>query len=196
MSAISIASAPAWSRRDVGSPRAPIGPTRLVTATLAQPWLAAHGGAEDSWRFDPKLAGGGLLADAGDHLIDAFLWTTGQNAVEVAAIQHRLDSGLDLVTAAALRLADGTPATLVLSGVAPAARFELTYFGEQGRLHATDRTLVEELGDAPGREVSLTEPAESIDGNSWPRSPEAPCVARPTRPWRPSGSWRRWPVRQ
>jgi predicted dehydrogenase len=142
-----------------------IGPTRLVTATLAQPWLVAHGGAEDSWRSDPKLAGGGLLADAGDHLIDALLWTTGQVAVEVAAIQHRLDSGLDLVTAAALRLADGTPATLALSGVAPAARFELTYFGEQGRLHATDRTLVEELGDAPGREVSLTEPAESIDSN-------------------------------
>ena len=113
----------------------------------------------------PKLAGGGLLADAGDHLIDALLWTIGQLAVEVAVIQHRLDSGLDLVTAAALRLADGTPATLALSGVAPAALFELTYFGEQGRLHATDRTLVEELGDAPGREVSLTEPAESIDSN-------------------------------
>jgi hypothetical protein len=41
----------------------------------------------------------------------------------------------------------------------------LTYFGEQGRLRATDRTLVEELGDAPGREFSLTEPAESIDSN-------------------------------
>jgi len=109
-----------------------IGPTQLVRATLAQPWLVAHGGAEDLWRFDPKLAGGGLLADAGDHPIDALLWTTGQVAVEVAAIRHRLDSGLDLVTAAALRLADGTPATLAPSGVAPAACFEFDRFRRAG----------------------------------------------------------------
>ena len=33
--------------------------------------------AEHSWRFDPEVAGGGILADAGDHLVDALLWTTG-----------------------------------------------------------------------------------------------------------------------
>ena len=63
------------------------------------------------------MAGGGILADAGDHLIDALLWTTGQAAVEAAALQSRLESGLDVVTAAAVRLADGTPATLAVSGV-------------------------------------------------------------------------------
>ena len=30
-----------------------IGPTRLVTATLAQPRLGGQGGAEGSWRCDP-----------------------------------------------------------------------------------------------------------------------------------------------
>ena len=142
-----------------------IGPLRLVTATLAQPWLAAHGGAENSWRFDPQVLGGGILADAGDHLLDALLWTTGQVAVEAAAVQSRGESGLDIVTAAAIRLADGTPVTLAVAGVTPGTLFELTYFGEQGRLHVSENSLVEERGTAPPQALSLPEPAESIDAN-------------------------------
>jgi predicted dehydrogenase len=144
-----------------------IGALRLVTATLAQPWLETHGGTEDSWRFDPKVASGGILADAGNQLLDALLWTTGQVAAEVAAVQCRDASGLDVVTAAALRLTDGTPATLAITGMSPGSRFELTYFGEAGRLHATEDRLVEESGDAPepGQARDFPEPAESIDGN-------------------------------
>ena len=144
-----------------------IGALRLVTATLAQPWLASHGGVEDAWRFDPGAvsAGGGLLADAGDHLLDALLWTTGRTAVEVAAMQSRLEPGIDVVTAAALKLSDGVPATIALSGVSPGAFFELVYFGDRGCLRATDRTLVIERGPADRETVALPEPAESIDGN-------------------------------
>jgi predicted dehydrogenase len=142
-----------------------IGRLRLVTATLAQPWLATHGGAENSWRFDPRVAGGGILADAGDHLLDALLWTTNQVAVEAAAVQGRFESGFDVVTAAAIRLADGTPATLAVVGVTPGTLFELTYFGEAGRLHATDTGLVEQRAGAPPRAVELAETNESIDGN-------------------------------
>jgi predicted dehydrogenase len=142
-----------------------IGRLRLVTAVLAQPWLAAHSGPADAWRYDPKLSGGGILADAGDHLIDALLWTTGQAAAEVMAVQSRLETGLDLVTAAAIRLADGTPATLALSGDSPAPVFALTYFGDRGRLLATDTALVHEPADAPAEAVALPEPAETIDGN-------------------------------
>lgn len=142
-----------------------IGPIRLVTATLAQPWLAAHRGSENSWRFDPKTAGGGMLADAGDHILDALLWSTGQVAVETAAIVHRHELGLDLVTAAAIRLADGTPVTLAISGISPGQLFEITYFGERGRLRVSDYELIEESGDAPGVKVALPEPSETIDGN-------------------------------
>jgi predicted dehydrogenase len=142
-----------------------IGVPRLVTATLAQPWLSRHGGAEDAWRFHPRVAGGGILADAGDHLIDALLWSTGQVAVEAAAVQSRLDSGLDLITAAAIRLADGTLALLGLSGVSPGAVFELSYFGDRGRLRVTDQSVVVEDQAAAAQTISLPEPAESIDGN-------------------------------
>ncbi len=34
-----------------------------------------------------------MLADAGNHLLDALLWTTGQAAQEVCAIQTRLETG-------------------------------------------------------------------------------------------------------
>jgi predicted dehydrogenase len=142
-----------------------IGPIRLVTATLAQPWLSAHAGTEHSWRFDPKIAGGGILADAGDHLVDALLWTTGQVAVEVAALQSRSTPGLDIVTAAAIRLSDGTPATLGISGISSAAVFELTYHAEGGRLRVTDLNLEQHLGDSPTELVGLPESLQSIDSD-------------------------------
>ena len=68
-----------------------IGRLRMATAVLTQNWLADHQGLENSWRFDPRIAGGGILADLGDHLVDALLWTTGRSAIDVAAIQDRLD---------------------------------------------------------------------------------------------------------
>jgi len=142
-----------------------IGTLRLVTATIAQPWLASHGGAENVWRFDPKLSGGGVLADAGDHLIDAVLWTTGQVAVEAAAVQIRQESGTDLVTAAAVRLADGTPVTLAVSGVSAGSLFELCFHGERGRLRVTETGLEGQVESLPPGAVALPEAAETIDGN-------------------------------
>lgn len=146
-----------------------IGPLRLVTATLTRPWLSEHSGPEDSWRLDPKVSGGGILADTGDHLLDTLLWVTGRGASEVAALQARSGSGLDLVTAASIRLDGGIPAALGLSGVSPGvdggSLFEIVLHGESGRLRATDTSL--QLLDERGVEeaVSLPAPGISIDAN-------------------------------
>ncbi len=70
-----------------------IGPVRLVTAILARPWLTTLASEESTWRFNPRRSGSGILADAGDHLVDALLWTTGQVAQEVGAVQSRTDPG-------------------------------------------------------------------------------------------------------
>jgi predicted dehydrogenase len=142
-----------------------IGPVRLAVAIMAQPWLASHREVADSWRFDPKVAGGGILADEGDHLIDALLWSLGKVAVEAAAVQSRLESGLDLVTAAAVRLADGTPASIGLAGNSPRFLFELSFFGESGRIVVTEDRLIQESGATPGEVVPLPAPIENIDGN-------------------------------
>jgi predicted dehydrogenase len=130
------------------------------------PWLASQQDLEKRWEFDPKVAGGGVLADTGNHLLDALLWTTGQVAQEVCALQTRLESGLDVITAAAIRLKDGTPVSLAVSGVSPQFLFELSFFGDGGRIRVTERVL--ELDDEPERPplcVPLPEQEESIDGN-------------------------------
>ncbi len=142
-----------------------IGPLRLVTAILARPWLTTLGQTENAWRFDPSATGGGILADAGDHLVDALLWTTGQVAHEVGAIQSRRDPDIDLVTAAAIRLADGTPVTMAISGISPGTRFVLEYFGELGQLRASDQALEEERPGSPSQEIPLPPLTETIDGN-------------------------------
>jgi predicted dehydrogenase len=142
-----------------------IGPLRLVTAILARPWQSALSEEEKAWRRTAKRAAGGILADVGDHLIDALLWTTGQVAVEVGAIQSQTEPGVDLVTAAAVRLSDGTPVSLAVSGVSSASVFTLDYFGDSGRLHVTDQTLEEEYFDTPRRNVALTLASQTIDGN-------------------------------
>lgn len=142
-----------------------IGTLRMVTAVLAQPWLEHQRGAENSWRFDAKIAGGGILADAGDHLVDALLWTTGRGAVEVGALQSRLESGLDVVTAAAIRLDEGVPATLAIAGVTPGSLFAIDYFGEIGRLRATDQILRERIHDGETKTIELPEQSTSIDAN-------------------------------
>jgi predicted dehydrogenase len=142
-----------------------IGPVRLVNGILARPWLTTLAPNEREWRVNGQCAPSGILSDAGDHVIDALLWTTGQTAHEVGAIQNHGGTGIDLVTAAAIRLADGTPATLAISGVSPGSLFVLDYFGERGRLRATDQSLEQELLDSPLQEVVLPPSDQTIDGN-------------------------------
>jgi predicted dehydrogenase len=142
-----------------------IGAVRLVTAVLGLSWLATHSAPEDAWRLDPKTSGGGILADAGDHVLDALLWTTGQAAHEVAAFQTTLETGIDIATAAAIRLADGTPATLAIAGTSPGTLFEITFYGDEARLRATDRSLSQHDPGGTDDRLEFAEPAETIDGN-------------------------------
>lgn len=156
-----------------------VGRVRLITATMSAPWLVGHGGPENAWRLDPKVAGGGIVADAGDHLLDALIWTTGRSVAEVAAFQDREAPGLDVVDAVAMRLDSGVPATLALTGVATRDHFELTYFGDAGALRATDRTLRVSGPDpdAGVEEVVLAAAVTSIDADfiAAVRGGGAPC---------------------
>ena len=147
--------------------RGEIGNLRFVSALLARPWLSTLAREESNWRFDPNVAGSGILADAGDHLIDALLWTTGQKAGEVGAIQSQRDrdASIDLVTAATIRLLNETPVSLAVSGIAVRAEFALTFYGEAGQLHATDQQLFDEKPDGSRQEVPLPAGEQSIDSN-------------------------------
>jgi predicted dehydrogenase len=142
-----------------------IGSPRMITATLAAPWLAQHTGPEDSWRLDPRVSGGGIVADAGDHLIDALLWTSGRRALEVAAFQSCVAAGLDVVTAAAVRLEGDVMATLAVCGVSPGPVFELTFYGEQGRLTASERRLEQAGPEGRPEEITLPEVGTHVDAD-------------------------------
>ena len=157
-----------------------VGRLRLVTATMAAPWLVGHGGPENAWRLDPKVSGGGIVADAGDHLLDALLWTTGRSVAEVAAFQDREAPGLDVVDAVAMRLVDGVPATLALSGVSPRIALRVDLLRRAG--HAAGHRLTRSGWPAPdparGRgRVGLPAAAASIDGDfiAAVRGGGAPC---------------------
>ena len=79
--------------------------------------------------------------------------------------ESQRDPVIDLVTAAVIRLTDGTPVALAVSGIASGPCFALTYFGEEGQLHATDHQLIEEKPDRPGHQVALPALNQTIDSN-------------------------------
>ena len=142
-----------------------IGPLRLVTCILARPWLTHLGEEEKTWRRNANGPPGGILADAGDHLIDALLWTTGQVAVEVGAIQSQTDPGVDLVTAAAIRLADGTPVSLAVSGISPGSLFALDYFGDWVGFASPTKPWRKNDSIHRGATLPCRSATETIDGN-------------------------------
>ena len=105
------------------------------------------------------------MADAGDHLIDALLWSTGQKGQEVAAIQSHREPVIDLVTVATIRLTNGTPVALAVSGISSGACFALTYDGQNARLHATDLSLEQEQAGMVHRlAVALPVPRKQSTG--------------------------------
>lgn len=154
--------------------RGEIGRVRLISALLASPWLASLNEGERTWRFDPRISGGGLLADAGDHLLDILLWTSGQPAAEVTAFQDGPESRLDVVTAAAVRLRDGALATIALSGVEATPSLQLSYHGESGRIDVDKSSLTQT--NAAGAQSRIT--ADELAA-TWgtPRDIDADFVA-------------------
>lgn len=142
-----------------------LGRVRLATAVMARPWLQGLEGADPSWRSDPRVSGGGMIADAGDHLLDALLWTAGQTVAEVAAFRDRVDPGLDVVDAVTIRLAAGTLATLGLAGTTARSAFELVFYGDRGWIRVTENALEAQGADGDPRVEEHPAPTESIDGN-------------------------------
>ena len=57
------------------------------------------------------------------------------------------------------------PATLGLAGDSPRSLFEISYYGERGRIVATEERLVQEDGGSEGQVADLPAPIETIDGN-------------------------------
>ncbi|WP_224447070.1 Gfo/Idh/MocA family protein [Haloprofundus salilacus] len=144
-----------------------IGDLHMAVCFLEQVWISF---AEERWRGNPALSGGGQLYDSGSHLLDALLWTTQSDPVSVAAAVDDRGHDVDVNSALAVTLdrdGDRVSASVGVSGAGrstPAPGEGLHLWGTEGRISLADDTLTVESGgeveaeDAPEPEFEeLTE---------------------------------------
>ncbi len=77
------------------------GPVHYVQALLWQNWVG------EGWRGDPALARGGELNDAGSHLVDAMLWSTGVRPTMITALTENRDLRVDRLASVSFAFAGG-----------------------------------------------------------------------------------------
>lgn len=110
----------------------PNGAVQSVTFTTGEAWEA---GIDGTWRNDPAANYGGFLGDAGSHKIDAVMYVTGRQPLEVYAVSQNSRSDVPVVTSVCARLDGDVPLTMAFTGNAHA------YF-EELRIHCERADLV------------------------------------------------------
>jgi predicted dehydrogenase len=98
--------------RDAGR----LGAMQIVHAWISQSWAA---GTKGKWRQEPKLAGGGMLYDTGAHMLNAILWLTNRQPIEVACTWEHCDCPVDINGAAMLRFENCVLASCAVGGNCP-----------------------------------------------------------------------------
>ena len=108
-----------------------LGKLEVVTGWISQDWKR---GTTGKWRQDPALSGGGQMYDSGAHLFNSLVWTVEQSVSEVHAFIDNCGTPVDINGTANIRFANGTLATILVSGNCPAASGSMTYCFEDGRV--------------------------------------------------------------
>lgn len=109
-----------------------IGDVQFVTGLQSHGWYDEQRG---QWRQDPKLAGGGQLIDWGSHLMDFFMYATGQAIVAVMARELRFDLQVDVDMTIAARFAGGALGSISHIGNAATPSWQdLGFYGSKGTL--------------------------------------------------------------
>ena len=109
---------------------------RMMTVEITQDLLGLGG-----WYTDPSLSGGGQLYATGTHVIDALLWSTGLDPVEVtAALDCKAGTDrLDKHAALTIRFANEAVATLAISGDTRRVREHHHYWDDEGAIYVEGR---------------------------------------------------------
>ncbi|MFN3653379.1 MAG: Gfo/Idh/MocA family protein [Armatimonadota bacterium] len=108
-----------------------LGKLELVSGWLAQNWMRATAG---TWRQQPELSGGGQMYDSGAHLFNSLVWTVEQPVSEVQAFVDNHGMPVDINGTANIRFADGTLATITISGNCPVNGIGMSLIFENGRV--------------------------------------------------------------
>lgn len=98
---------------------------------------------DSGWAAFPETGGGPLLY-AGSHLVDMFLWFSGERPTLVqATTSSRQDTGADDTSTFQILFANGTSAQGVVTQSAPAFSYELTVHGREGKVMLRGWTLMQ-----------------------------------------------------
>jgi predicted dehydrogenase len=108
-----------------------------------------------SWRNDPALSGGGVLLDAGYHMLDILLWITGRRPQRVFGILSKLGARVETSASLTLELEEGISANLSIHLEMPPhmVREEIGLFGSRGSLLYENASLPGNV--APARMIKL-----------------------------------------
>lgn len=93
--------------------RGGLGEITTINGFICRPWLSTCRG---TWRLRKSESGGGILLDAGSHLLHAILWLTGLKPVEVFASIDSRDEEVDVVSSIIIRFENGALATILADG--------------------------------------------------------------------------------
>jgi predicted dehydrogenase len=118
-----------------------IGQPVFVRSEFSFPGGPAH---PRTWLYDPKIAGGGPIADVGVHCIDTLRFVLQDEVVRVSArgMSDKISGGLEAAAALTLEFSRGTLGTVLVSYRAE-YRSPLEFIGETGVLLADDGLNVE-----------------------------------------------------
>jgi predicted dehydrogenase len=107
-----------------------LGKLELVTGWISQNWKR---GTTGTWRQDPALSGGGQMYDSGAHLFNSLVWLVEQPVAEVHAFVDNCGTPVDINGTANIKFANGTLATIVISGNCPDSGGALALIFDGGR---------------------------------------------------------------
>ncbi len=107
-----------------------LGELKVVNLYLSQPWYYLTKG---SWRQDPALSGGGQMYDSGAHALNSLCWAVEQDVAEVFAFVDQLDTAVDINGVASIKFANGTMASIAITGQGPSGAHSAWIF-EYGKV--------------------------------------------------------------
>jgi predicted dehydrogenase len=136
-----------------------IGEIHYASAYLSQEWKRFTAG---SWRQIPEKSCGGMLLDSGSHMLDALLWCSGLEPVEVTGYLENRGTPVEINSSASIKFKNGALGTLTVCGDAPGWREEISFIGDQGSILLRDGKIT--VYDAFGAELKV----ERVSGGSTP----------------------------
>ncbi len=139
-----------------------LGEVYSFVGSLTQNWLELVRGR---WRVEPELSGGGQLYDSGSHMLNAMLYLTDLQPVEVFAFSDYKGMKVDITSALVVKFNNGALASILISGDCPGFASHIELHCSKGVIYTVSHGSV--LTYYKGREL-VRYPRVSDRGSKTP----------------------------